>query len=262
MILYNRIRRQREQYVGQCVGQDTKRHRKMDEKWHSGKCLVAFGAALCILAAGISCISAETAASKKQKDKWERLLDKYKDADSTEQLIFVKYKGGSQAELVMFQKEASKAGNRWTEVLSCPAYVGKNGIGKTQEGDQRTPTGTFRILSAFGVKENPGTRLPYTVLNPYLYWSAERETYNQMVDIRETGVENGEHLMDYQPQYHYAMVIGYNQRGVYGKGSAIFLHVKGNTSYTAGCVSVSEKDMKKILKNATKRTKICIYSAS
>ena len=45
-------------------------------------------------------------------------------------------------------------------------FIGKNGIGKTGEGDAKTPTGTLRPLSAFGIKPNPGTKMPYTDITP------------------------------------------------------------------------------------------------
>ena len=70
---------------------------------------------------------------------------------------------------------------------------------------------------------------------------------------------SGEHLIDYDPQYNYALALDYNKKCIYLKGSAIFLHCFGNHTYTEGCIAVSEKDMKKILRNTTTHTKICIY---
>jgi L,D-peptidoglycan transpeptidase YkuD (ErfK/YbiS/YcfS/YnhG family) len=43
-------------------------------------------------------------------------------------------------------------------------FVGKNGLGKTGEGDGKTPIGTLHPLSAFGVKPNPGTKMPSTLM--------------------------------------------------------------------------------------------------
>lgn len=198
----------------------------------------------------------------KPKTKWEQLLDKYKDKKSTDRLIFVKYKGASNATVVMYKKVKQENGSyKWKKILSCKAYVGKNGIDKVREGDRKTPTGTFTITSGFGIKNNPGTKIPYTKLNQYLFWSGEKDTYNTMVDCRtlnRTWIA-GEHLIDYNPHYNYALVIGYNRKCVYKKGSAIFLHVMGNNPYTEGCVAVSEQSMIKIMKNTTKQTKICIY---
>ena len=48
-------------------------------------------------------------------------------------------------------------------------YIGKNGLGKTGEGDGKTPVGTLRPLTAFGVKPNPGTTMPYINVTPTTY---------------------------------------------------------------------------------------------
>ncbi len=45
-------------------------------------------------------------------------------------------------------------------LFTTTVYVGKNGLGKTGEGDSKTPIGTMHVLSAFGIKSNPGTSMP------------------------------------------------------------------------------------------------------
>ena len=153
--------------------------------------------------------------------------------------------------------------HKWKRILACRGYVGLTGIGKTREGDMTTPQGTFKIGEAFGILEDPGTKIPYTQLNPYLYWSGEEGTYNTMVDSRELGhiPANSEHLIDYTMSYRYALDMGYNRKCVFKKGSALFLHCFGNNTYTAGCVAISEENMRTILQNVTKKTRICIYPA-
>lgn len=189
-------------------------------------------------------------------DRWSKLLDKYYGSKKVKQLVFVKYTGGSKAKVMMYSK---KAGG-WECILECQGYVGQKGIDKRKEGDRKTPTGVFNLTEAFGIKANPGTMMPYIDINKHLYWCADKEHYNQLIDVRETPHKcNGEHLIDYVPQYNYGMVVDYNSRNVYKKGSAIFLHCKGKNSYTLGCIAVSEKNMIKILKNAEPGTKICIY---
>ena len=218
------------------------------------------GAVFCglLMAAGIT---ASVRYMSEKKDRWGKLLAEYQDEPGTDRLIFVKYLGKSRACLEMYKKLRKNGEDRWLKILSCGAYTGKNGMNKEKEGDQKTPTGIFPITAAFGIKKDPGTELPYTEVNEYHYWSEEEDTYNQLVDVRTLGREKmkGEHLIDCSPAYNYAMVIGYNQECVYGKGSAIFLHAKGKKTYTAGCVAVSQANMKRILKNATRKTKICIY---
>lgn len=204
---------------------------------------------------------AENKAAKRKEENWrETLLEVYrKDAD-TDRLLLVKHQGGSDAILEMYEKTEQGTEPVWRNLFSCDAYVGRDGMGKMKEGDWKTPVGTFSVPMAFGRKKNPGTRLPYTELNEYLYWSAEKETYNQMIDVRTLGRESiqGEHLIEEDPAYNYAMLIGYNEACVFGEGSAIFLHGKGKNPYTAGCVAVDEEIVVRILQNATEKMKISI----
>ena len=191
------------------------------------------------------------------QDKWNQLLETYEKDSSVNQLIFVKYQGGSDAQVIFYEKET----NSWKEAFSCQAYVGKNGIDKEKEGDQKTPTGVFSFTKAFGIKDNPGAKLPYIILNPHLYWCEDEPWYNTMVDVRETPHTcTGEHLISYAPQYPYVLALNYNPECTFGKGSAIFLHCIGAKSYTGGCVAVSESDMVRILQSVDEGAKICIYA--
>lgn len=185
----------------------------------------------------------------------QNLLTRYASDSATRQLIFVQCTGGSNAELKMY----GKTDTGWDELLSCPAFIGKNGMGKAKEGDSKTPEGIFGLPIAFGIKDDPGAKIPYVKVNENLYWCGDEQYYNQLIDITEKPHAcQGEHLIDYAPQYNYGMFIDYNKEGIYGEGSAIFLHCTGSKNYTAGCVAVSEKDMIKILQNAEEGTKICI----
>ncbi|MCR5624238.1 MAG: L,D-transpeptidase family protein [Lachnospiraceae bacterium] len=199
--------------------------------------------------------------SKKAENKWQKRLDKYLTDENVNQLIFVKHKKSSKAQLVMYDKQDGK----WVEILNCPSLVGLNGIDKVREGDMRTPTGDFTPTFAFGIKKDPGTAFDYVKLNKNLYWSGSQGTYNTMVDKRKYPNVIGEHLIEHNPSYTYALDIGYNTKCVYKKGSAIFLHCygkgyyKGKYTYTWGCVAVSKKEMKFILRHATPQMKICIH---
>lgn len=194
--------------------------------------------------------------STAKKDKWTILLQKYRKSKKVNQLVFVKYKGKSKADVILYEKIDGK----FKRVFTCAGYVGKYGINKKREGDKRTPTGTYGFTKAFGIKSNPGSKIKYTKLNAYLYWSADRKYYNQMIDIRKVKASRaGEHLIRYRPHYNYALAIGYNNKCIYKKGAAIFLHCTGRNPYTAGCVAVSEKYMKKIMQTVDKNAKICIY---
>lgn len=189
---------------------------------------------------------------------WSRIGAKYKPSKKVNQLILVKYKGGSKAGVAVYDKQNGK----WVKMLTCGAYVGKNGINKKKEGDKRTPTGIYNVTRAFGIKKKPVTAMPYTQVNKYMYWCSDKKYYNKLIDIRKTShrCSNGEHLISIQPQYNYGLVVDYNTDCVYGKGSAIFLHCVGSRPYTAGCIAVTQANMLKILKIVQPGAKICIYN--
>lgn len=130
-------------------------------------------------------------------------------------------------------------------------WVGKNGLGKTGEGDAKTPVGTLRPLSAFGIKPNPGTTMPYIDVKPTTYaCDDDCEYYNKIIDIEEVGHKcGGEEMYSYQPQYNYGIATDFNKECIYPKGSAIFIHVKGTKGYTGGCIAFDEEQMIDILKN-------------
>ena len=188
---------------------------------------------------------------------WDALQEKYRQDDTVQDLIFVKYEGNAKATLYLYEKDEE---NNWEETLCCPAYTGSNGIDKEREGDRRTPTGDFPITHAFGIQEDPGSQMEYLKVNSNHYWCGDEEHYNQLIDISKDWHRcRGEHLIDYTKQYAYAMNIGYNTEGTYGKGSAIFLHCFGYCEYTLGCVSVAEENMIKLLQRCGEGTRICIY---
>ena len=180
-------------------------------------------------------------------------------ASQTDQIVLVEYQSGSKATLSIHEKQ----GGTWKELYSCTAYVGKNGIGKTKEGDKRTPTGTFNLTTPFGIKADPGANLPYTQVTKYHYWcgTSGSEYYNQLIDTRVTDrarTSSDEYLISYVPEYNYCMFIDYNASGEAGKGSCIFLHCTGKNSSTGGCVAVPESVMKKIVQWVRPGAKIVI----
>lgn len=180
-------------------------------------------------------------------------------ASQTDQIVLVDYTGGSKAVLSLHEK----VDGVWTEVLSCNAYVGKNGIGKTKEGDKKTPAGTYNLTTPFGIKADPGAQMPYTKVTKYHYWCGDSssEYYNKLVDERKVDrkhTSSDEYLIKYKGVYNYCLFIDYNAEGTPHKGSCIFLHCTGSNKYTAGCVAVPEKTMKKIVQWARAGAKIVI----
>ncbi len=136
-------------------------------------------------------------------------------------------------------------------LFTTSVYVGKNGLGKTGEGDSKTPIGTMHVLSAFGVKPNPGTTIPYINVTETVYACDDNsEYYNKIIDTSVVPHQcNGEHMIEYQPQYNYGLATDFNKECIYPKGSNIFIHVKGPKPYTGGCIAFDEDRMVEILRN-------------
>ena len=82
--------------------------------------------------------------------------------------------------------------------------------------------------------------------------------YNQL--IKFPFKYNAEKLYKKDNTYDMILVLDYNLSPVRrGKGSAIFIHIaKKNYKKTLGCIAVSKKDIKKIIKKINKFTVIDI----
>lgn len=180
-------------------------------------------------------------------------------SNQTTQAITVIGNGGSYANLTLHTKQ----NGIWTETLSCSARVGKNGITSSKrEGDGKTPTGIYSFGQAFGVAGNPGTSRGWLQVNNNHYWvdDSNSQYYNKLVDASQTGIQwnSAEHLIGYPTAYKYAIAVNYNTACTPSAGSAIFLHCRSSGS-TAGCISVSQSNMVKILQNLQDDTLIGIY---
>lgn len=180
-------------------------------------------------------------------------------ANKTTQAITVVGNGGSYATLTLHIKRNGV----WSEMLSCSARVGKNSITSSKyEGDGKTPTGIYSFGQAFGVAGNPGTSRSWLQVNNNHYWVDDSNSpyYNKLVDASQTGIQwsSAEHLIGYPTAYKYAIAVNYNTACTPGAGSAIFLHCSTSGS-TAGCISVSQSNMIRILQSLQGDALIGIY---
>ena len=162
------------------------------------------------------------------------------------QIIFVAAER-AEATVSMYAKQGD---GHWQKLLQAPGYICKNGLGKTRDGDGKTPVGVFGLPSAFGSHADPGTALPYQLVTDQQYWVDDSHSryYNQMVgkDNAVADWHSGEHIVDYPVQYAYAIVIGYNKACTPDAGSGIFLHCSAGRP-TAGCVAISTRSMVALL---------------
>ncbi|MET7285823.1 L,D-transpeptidase family protein [Streptomyces sp. NPDC005573] len=143
----------------------------------------------------------------------------------------------------------------WTAAGTAPARFGSNGLveGTTRtQGTSTTPTGLYDLPFAFGIAPQPaGTRVPYRPVGENSWWCEDNSStsYNRWVDPlpADCRAAESEHLITYTGQYAYGLVVGFNyDKPVHGRGAGIFLHVNGKAA-TAGCVSVPEDAMLRIL---------------
>ena len=181
-----------------------------------------------------------------------------------EQLFVVAGAGDTTAYVSMHEKDENGV---WREIITTPGYIGKEGLGKTKEGDLKTPVGTFRFNYAFGIADDPGCAIPYHKADDDDYWSGDQREgfrYNEMVslsELPELNKEDSEHITDYTYQYQYCLNISWNEEGEAGKGSAIFLHCLGPYKpFTGGCVAIPGDQMLKVMKNVREDCVVVIDS--
>jgi L,D-peptidoglycan transpeptidase YkuD (ErfK/YbiS/YcfS/YnhG family) len=166
---------------------------------------------------------------------------------------------GSYATVLAWQHRS----DGWHQVLATTAArVGPNGVvpgAARRQGSGTTPGGTYTLTQAFGIRPNPGARLPYHQVTNDDWWVEDNLSayYNQMrgasqggfrTNLPSSDINSSEHLVDYAVPYQYAVVIDFNRwPAVRYRGAGIFLHVNG-TGATAGCVSVPLTTMVSILR--------------
>lgn len=160
------------------------------------------------------------------------------------------YKRGEKKETIGDNSKETK--ESWRLVLETEALIGKNGLGKTKEGDGKTPVGAFKFTHCFGSMKNPGTKMKYTQVDESHYWvdDSRSKYYNQFISMDEVRQDwkSAEHIVAYGECYRYVLATSYNVEQIPGKGSAVFLHCTSEEAEaTAGCIAVPEMYMKKIV---------------
>ena len=168
-------------------------------------------------------------------------------AKTSEQMVVVAGLGQTTAWISMHEKNSS---GEWEQIMTTPGFIGKSGLSKVkEEGDNKTPVGSFRFDYAFGIAPDPGCAIPYVQVNEHHYWSGDRNyKYNQFVDDRETPAnfdkDSSERLIDYNPSYVYGLNIGYNSACTPGKGFATFMRcLNAVEPWTGGGVAIPEAKM-------------------
>ena len=142
--------------------------------------------------------------------------------------------------------------------------IGKNGLGwglgevqlhqknfepSKKEGDKKAPAGIFKLTEVFGYSHTSNFKLPYLYADKELICvdDVNSNFYNQI--IMSNGDEKSfEYMQRKDHQYKYGITVKHNAQALKGKGSCIFLHIqKYQGAGTAGCTSMKENDLNKIL---------------
>lgn len=185
-------------------------------------------------------------------------------AQNAKQLFILAGVGQTTAWISLHEKDGL---GQWHQLMSTPGFIGKNGLGKTKEGDGKTPVGIFHFNKAFGIAPDPGCALPYTQVDENIYWSGDVRPgmkYNEMVDIRkfpDLDKEASEHIADYTVHYVYCLNISYNEEATPGDGSAIFLHCLAPMKpYTGGCVAIPQDKMRFVMQTVRPNCVVLIDS--
>ena len=194
-----------------------------------------------------------TASTQKEVHLLDKILEKYSVRQNTNQVILSYNQNISETtgQLIGFEK----IDGQWQPTFdTIVVNFGKNGfasLDKKLEGDGKSPTGVFEIGKAFGYSDNISHHVDFITLHENHYWDSDSNspTYNQLLSEKPTTpfieiMRRKDHL------YKYGIIIEYNTKEVISeKGSAIFLHIQRKKgAYTAGCISMNEKDIIHLIK--------------
>jgi len=151
---------------------------------------------------------------------------------------------------------------RWVRVYAVrDGRIGYGGLVPPQQrhqGSGTTPSGTTRLISAFGRHPRDETwSLPYRRIHKGDYWVEDNKSryYNRYRNKAQGGfrwwlpashVNSSERLRAFPVQYEYSIVTSYNHAQVRHRGAGIFLHVNGDGA-TAGCVSAPRVFLKRMM---------------
>ena len=142
--------------------------------------------------------------------------------------------------------------------------LGKAGIGeKKREGDNITPTGTFKIVKIYyrsdRIKKISSKFRPIKITKN-MGWCDDpnSKNYNQLIKLPTK--YGHEKLYKKNNVYDLIVVLNYNMKPIIrNKGSAIFIHVaKKKYKKTAGCIALKKIHLLNLIKKIKKNTKVII----
>jgi hypothetical protein len=173
------------------------------------------------------------------------------------------------ATLRLWHREPGKpwtaVGDAWTGVVGAAGSgwgIGLHGDAppfghtgpKKQEGDKKSPAGSFRMRAAYGYATAPptGTRLPYTPTDDNVKCVDDPASLHYATIVNKAGIEldwhSAEDMRRNDALYTWVIDLAHNPARVPGEGSCIFLHVwKDADSPTVGCTAMPEPQLRALL---------------
>jgi L,D-peptidoglycan transpeptidase YkuD (ErfK/YbiS/YcfS/YnhG family) len=145
-----------------------------------------------------------------------------------------------------------------------PVALGRGGIlANKREGDGGTPKGTFRPRQVWWRDDRhprPRTFLPVRAIRPEDAWCEDPSSRHYNQPMRLDPGQDGDRLTRGDQLYDFIVEIDHNTAPrIAGRGSAVFLHLaRPNFSPTAGCVSMTQAAMLRLLRRLGPETKIVI----
>ena len=148
-----------------------------------------------------------------------------------------------------------------------PCIIGRAGRRfQKREGDGASPIGVWQLGKLFFRSDRvavPRSGLRPRKISPFAGWCDDQNSmhYNRAVKLPYGA--NHEEMFREDCAYDLVVTTDHNQRPrIKGHGSAIFFHLmRPDSKVTAGCVAVSEHDMRLILAECGPKTKLVIWPA-
>jgi L,D-peptidoglycan transpeptidase YkuD (ErfK/YbiS/YcfS/YnhG family) len=158
----------------------------------------------------------------------------------------------------------NKSGYLKYKKLKFKCALGKAGIGKKKrEGDNVTPTGTFKIVKIYYRSDRIkkiSSKFRLIEITKKIGWCDDpnSKNYNQLINLPNK--YSHEKLFKKNNVYDLIIVLNYNMKPIIkNKGSAIFIHVaKSNYQSTQGCIALKKNNLLKLLSKIDKNIKIKI----
>ena len=144
-----------------------------------------------------------------------------------------------------------KKAEGWVQIGdTVPVNIGRNGLGKTKEGDGKTPVGVYPLDRVYAYHDL-NTSMPLFLSDENLLCvdDVNSRYYNRIVDRRRVieDFKSYEKMKRDDDLYEMLVTVGYNPGHTPGRGSCIFIHIADDDNPTAGCISMKKADLKRLI---------------